>query len=281
VNYYPAISGYEYIQFLGSGNFYCIYEACHLLTGTRVCLKVTTDSGDFTENVRATWRHEAQILAALDHPNIVWLVEVREASEAGVFFNATEYVKGDCHAGMIHRRGPVPFAEVIRIASRVAAALDHAHSRNVIHANLYPGHILLGEAGEVVLKGFGAHYPIRIEGGIVLGRVQYLAPEQLTDVAKPVPQTDIYSLAEVVFYLLTGTRRFHDKDGRELLQSKQLHKVTGVRGPRQTLPGSTALVLERALAFRPEDRYESASQFVTALELASHQKSPKWWNVWR
>ncbi|MBL8814570.1 MAG: hypothetical protein JNL58_00975 [Planctomyces sp.] len=150
-----------------------------------------------------------------------------------------------------------------------------------MHTNLYPSHILLDEAGEVVLKGFGAHYPIRIEGGLVLGPVQYLAPEQLPDVAKPVSQTDIYSLAEVVFLLLTGTRRFHDQDVRELLQSKQLREVTGVTGPRQTLPGSVALVLKRALAFRPEDRYESASQFVNELELASHQKSPKWWNLWR
>lgn len=278
---YPAISGYEYIQLLGWCNSYSVYEARHLLTGTRVCLKVTTHSGHFTEHVRTKWRNEAQTLAALDHPNIVRSVEVREASESGVFLSATEYVRGTSLTETIHRRGPVPFAEVIRIASRVAAALDHAHSRNVIHANLYPSHILLDEAGVVALKGFGAHFPIRKEGGIILGVLQYMAPEQLTDVANPVPQTDIYSLAEVVFRILTGNERFHDNDRGKLLRYKQLRNVTGVSGNRQTLPGGVASVLKRALALRPEDRYESASEFVNALELASHQKSPKWWQIWR
>ncbi len=122
------------------------------------------------------------------------VVEVREASEAGVFFSATEYFRGASLAETIHRRDPVPFAEVIRIASRVAAALDHAHSRNVMHANLYPGHILLDEAGEVALKGIGARFPISEEGGIILGVLQYLAPEQLTDVAKPVPSDGTFTL---------------------------------------------------------------------------------------
>jgi serine/threonine-protein kinase len=280
VNEHPPIPGYELVELLGR-NGHLIYRARQSATGQLVRLNVVHSRGEFGEMVADGLRQQAQVLATLNHPNIVRLVEVGEAQGYG-FFSTLEYVEGGNLAEMVHRPKLPHESEVVRIANLVAAALDYAHGRNIVHGNVHPKHILLYRTGHVFLIGFGEIAPRRPKR-MLIGNPHFLAPEQL-DGLDTIPQTDVYGLAEVVFLLLTGSFPFQGAGGMEqLLKRKRSVKAPSIRGCRPELPRRVDLTLQQAMALRPEDRYRSAGQFVEELDQALRvfQGGPKkWWQFW-
>jgi serine/threonine protein kinase len=282
VDEHPPIPGYELVELLGR-NGHLIYKARQSATGQLVRLNVVHSCGEFGQMVADGLRQQAQVLAALNHPNIVRLIEVGEAQCYG-FFSALEYVEGASLAEMIRRPELPHQSEVVRIARFVAAALDYAHGRNIVHGNVHPKHVLQDRTGHVFLIGFGEIGP-RCPEGMILGNPHLMAPEQFAGPDKTVPQTDVYGLAEVVFLLLTGSFPFREAGGIEqLLIWKRSVKAPSIRGRRPELSRRIDLTLQQAMAFRPEDRYRSAGQFVEELDQAMQVcqgKHKKWWQFWR
>jgi serine/threonine protein kinase len=282
VSEYPPIPGYDLLKLLGR-NGHLIYLARQSSSGCLVRLNVVNSSGEFGQMVADELRQQAQVLATLDHPNIVRLVEFGDARGFG-FFSAVEYIEGASPAEKVFRLELPDHTELVRIVRLVAAALDYAHGRDVIHGSVHPKNILLDRTGHVSLIGFAEVGPRR-PGGMCFGNPHFLAPEQLTDFDKAVPQTDVYALAEVVFLLLSGSFPFHGAVGiADLFDRKLSGAVPSIRGCRPELPRRVELNLERAMAVRPEDRFRSAGEFVEELDGAlqlSHEEDKKWWQFWR
>jgi len=241
--------------------------------------------GDFGRRVAERLRHRATLLASLQHPNIVGLVEIGDASGHG-FYCAVEQIEGESLGEMIRSRGPLPHAEVVQILRRVAAALDFAHARGVVHGNLHPKHILQDQTGHIFLIGFGDVAPESSEVKW-LGNPHFLAPEQFADFGHIVPETDIYQLSELAFLLLTGSFPFGGTGGSgigQLLKVKRTGPVPSIRPYRPDLPRSVDSVLKRAMGLQPKARFASANLFVEELTdaLARHEKKRgQWWQFWR
>jgi serine/threonine protein kinase len=283
VDEHPPIPGYELVELLGR-NGHLVYKARQLTSGQFVWLNVVPSGGEFGRIVAEQFRHKARVLAILDHPNIVRLVEMGEAEDFG-FFSALQYVEGASLAEIGRRMKLPDYREVVRIAGLVANALDYAHGRNIVHGNVHPKHILLDCTRHVFLIDFGEVDPTLPEGAI-FGNPHFLAPEQLEgESGKAVPQTDVYGLAEVVFRLLTGVYPFQKAVGIEqLMKLKRSVQAPSVGDFRPEMPRRVDLTLQKAMALRPEDRHGSAGQFVEELDQALQagpERPKKWWQFWR
>jgi eukaryotic-like serine/threonine-protein kinase len=282
VSEHPPIPGYERLELLGR-NGHLIYRARQSATGQLVRLNVVHSGGEFGQEVADGLRHQAQVLAALDHPNIQRLIEVGEAQGHG-FFSALEYVEGASLAETFRHQTLTDHDELVRVVREVAAALDHAHGRNVVHGNVHPEHILLDRTGHVSVVGFGEVWP-RYPEVMVLGNPHFLAPEQIGGLDKTVPQTDVYALAEVVFWLLSGSFPFQGAEGTlQLLERKCSGPAPSLRGRGRELPCGADVTLQKAMALRPEERFRSAGKFVEELDRTlrvGDGEGKKWWQFWR
>lgn len=269
------IGDYEILAKVAEGRMGIVYKARQRRLNRIVALKRIL-GGDLAG--ADGLRQQAQVLGALDHPNIVRLIEVGEAQGHG-FFSALEYVDGASLAEM-SQPNLLDHDELVRIVRDVAAALDYAHGRNVVHGSVHPKHILLDQTGHVSVVGFGEVWPSYPEG-MIFGNPHFLAPEQFAGFDKTVPQTDVYALAEVVFLLLSGSFPFRGAEGSEhLLRRKSSGPLPSVRACRPELPRGVDLTLQKAMALRPEERFPSAGKFVEELDRIL-RVGKKWWQLWR
>lgn len=278
---HPPIPGYELIKLLGRDG-HLIYSARRSATGQLVWLNVVQNIGELGQLVADRLRQQAQVLATLNHPNIVRVVEIGQAQGIG-FFSALEFAEGSSLDILVRGLQLPQECEVVRIAKLVAAALDYSHGRNIVHGYVHPKHIMLDQTGQVFLFGFGEIGP-ECREWMVLGDPHFQAPEQIDGLGKTVPQTDVYGLAEVVFLLLTGFFPFGGEGIPELFRRKRSRQSPSIRKHRPELPRKVDLTLQRAMALRPEDRYRSPGKFVEELELAlrvCQEGRKKWWQFWR
>lgn len=276
---------YQVLREIASGGMGTVYEASQLGVdgfAKRVALKVLlpalSDSPEFARMLVG----EARLVANLIHPNIVQIYQLGQAD-----FGA--YISMELIEGMslrvfldLHEGRPVPPEIATFIVSRVARALEYAHERKdehgrplgLVHRDVSPNNILINTEGEVKLTDFGlakaAHYLEAREGDQVVGRVEYMAPEQacgqVTD-----GRSDIFSLGVVYYELLTGRNPFRE-EGDSL--SDTLTRLLGGRipAPLVSLPTEVMPILERALANSREERYESAGKLGYDLEYSMYHK---------
>jgi serine/threonine protein kinase len=188
---------------------------------------------------------------------------------------ALALVRGSDLSHRIRAVGPAPVADVIRIIGDVAAALHYAHGRGVVHGNLHPNHVLIDEGRAAKVIGFG-EFPLPADA--MFGNPRHLAPEQLAGAALT-PATDVYSLAETAFWLLTGRHPYYADGALEMLAMKDSEPAPSARTIRPELSPRLDAVLRRGMALKPTDRFNSIVEFADALARGSHGKT--WWNFWR
>jgi serine/threonine protein kinase len=264
---------YEIVRELAQGVYTTVFEARHThLRERRITLKVLRHGG----HVPHFW-HAAQLNASLEHSHIPALCEVGEAAEQ--MYTARIFVDGDDLQNGI-RNCIRSVKEIATIIAQVAAALDYAHGRGVVHGYVHPRHVLLGDNGASWLIGFGEYPPA---DAAALGNPLHLAPEQLERVGALTPATDVFALSETALWLLSGRHPFEGIRAAELLVAK---RSGALRRPiKDLLPGISPAVehvLRRGLAGDPEARYAKAGEFATALASAAHvgMHARRWW-FWR
>jgi serine/threonine protein kinase len=206
-------AGYEILRELAQGVYTNVYEARHThpkLSDRPVVLKVLRHGRDAAHYMRA-----AKIGAFLNNPRIPTLNGVGE--DAGRLFTVRMFVEGkDLQNGIGGaKRG---LAEVARIISDVAAALDYTHGQGIVHGFVHPRHVLLGNDGAVWLIGFGEYPP---SDPVALGNPLHLAPEQFEAEGTLTPASDVYALAETALWLLCGQHPFAGFQPGELLAAKR------------------------------------------------------------
>src|SRR5882724_11081778 len=215
---------YEILTPLGAGGMGEVYKARDTRLDRVVAIKVLPEHLSQKPQLRERFEREARAVSSLNHSNICTLHDVGQQGD--VDYLVMEYMEGDTLAQRL-KKGPLPLDQALRYAIEIAGALDHAHRHGVVHRDLKPGNIMLTKAGAKVLDfglakiGAGLN-PVPLttmtltEEGVILGTLQYMAPEQLEGIEADA-RTDIFAFGALLFEMLTGRAAFEGKTRASLL----------------------------------------------------------------
>ena len=241
--------------------------------GRRVAVKILHERYASDEQFVERFRREATHAAGLSHPNIVSIYDRGEAD--GSYFIVMEYVEGRTLKELIVTRGPCPVPVAISYTRQVLAALRYAHRNGIIHRDIKPHNVIVDHEGRVKVADFGiarAGASQMTEAGSIIGTAQYLSPEQAR--GAPVDESsDLYSTGVVLYELLTGDRAVHGRDAGRDRDEAPLAGPPRAVGERPEIPRDLDLVVLRALAKEPADRYRSAAEMDRDLELVARGES--------
>ena len=225
------------------------------------------------------FRREAAVMARLRHPSIVSLYRFYEGDPASLVM---EYVRGQTLAALVKADGWLPTARVAAIIDSIAAGLDSAHAENIIHRDVKPANILLPRRGPARLTDFGvAHIdddaPLTVMGDM-LGTIEYASPEQVRGQETPDARSDVYSLAAVTYFALTGTPPFRAADESTQAQLSVMHRQVFADPPplrfhREDISPAVEAVVLRGLAKTPDERFQTAGHFAAALHAAAEAEA--------
>lgn len=262
---------YRLEALLGQGGMARIYRGYDVRLKRHVAIKVIDAFLRSETEYRARFEREAQAIAQLEHPHIVRLYRYGEV--AGLFYMAMQYVEGSDLRNRLNtyrRQGNwVPLEEVSRITSEICAALDHAHSKGIIHRDVKPSNILLDEAGHVFLGDFGlALLGDSRTQGQVFGSPLYIAPEQAISSASAGPKSDLYGVGVMLYEMLTGRLPFEGKDALQVAMQHMSEQPPSLRAVRPDLNPALEAVVTQALAKEPEKRFASGAALAQALASA-------------
>ncbi|GAA2612851.1 serine/threonine-protein kinase [Streptomyces tubercidicus] len=267
---------------IGRGGMAVVYRAEDLRLGRTVAVKLLAPELARNDTFRQRFAHESRVAAAIDHPHIVPVFEAGETE--GVLYIAMRYVQGRDLRALLDRDGPLPLETACRIALQVASALDAAHAHDLVHRDVKPGNILIAEGTDsdrpehAYLTDFGlTKKSLSLTGftsvGQFVGTLDYVAPEQIS--GRPVDgRCDVYSLACVLFEMLTGAPPFRRDDDMALLWAHQYDPPPAMTELRPDLPETVDAVFAQSLAKAPENRYETCRGFVAALRAAGRATVP-------
>ena len=266
-----TLGKYEIRHEIGRGAMGVVYEGYDPMIKRIVALKtIRADqlAGADGPNVVARFRREAQAAGRLNHPNIVSIYEFGE--DAGTWFIAMEKIEGRELKQCFETNERFTTADIVRIMSQVLDALDYSHRQGVIHRDIKPANIFLLPGGVVKVGDFGiAHIETSnlTQVGAVMGTPSYMSPEQIMGL--PVDgRSDLFSAGVILYQFLTGERPFA---GSATTTMQKVLKEDPL--PPSSLnvqaPSGMDAVVRKALAKRPEDRFQTASEFADALRAAA------------
>lgn len=270
-----VIAGYRLEERIGRGGMAVVFRAVDERLGRLVALKILSPGLTADNAFHIRFINESRAAAAVEHPHIIPVYEAGET--AGMLFIAMRYVRGGDARSLLRRLGPLPADRAWGIISQMAAALDAAHRRGLVHRDVKPGNMLLdtssGLSGtdltdHVYLTDFGISKQAQSAGltitGQILGTLDYAAPEQIEG-REVDGRTDLYSLACSVFELLGGTPPFRRSQGPALIYAHLSAPPPPVTASRPDLPPATDRVIAKAMAKAAAERYASCTEFAADL----------------
>jgi len=263
-----TIGKYELIEEIDRGGFSIVYKACDARLG-EVALKVLKADYASEPEVVARFLEEARKTFGLRHRNIVRIYAVDE--DQGIPYIAMEYLPG---GALTDRLGgdPLPLDAALTILGQIAAALDYAHKRKLVHRDVKPSNILFDDEGQAVLVDFGLVKSLSASrmttAETILGTPHYMAPEQAGAKDTVDARADVYSLGVVAYEMLTGKQPFDADTPMAVLMAHFNESPPDPCAYNATLDASVRDAMLKALAKSPDDRFDSAGAFVAALRQA-------------
>ena len=265
-----ALAGrYAFERELGRGGMATVYLARDLTRDRYVAVKVLLPELAVTLGMERFLR-EIDVGTALQHPRIVGVLD--SGSADGVLYYVMPFVEGMSLRDRLNKEKQLPVDETIELAHQVADALAYAHSKGVIHRDIKPENILLDAKGGAMVADFGIARAVSVAGGetltrtgMAVGTPTYMSPEQAMGSKDVTPESDIYSLACVVYELLAGQPPFTGPTAMALLARHSLDNVPSLKIVRGTVPDSVEDAIVRAMAKVPADRFRSATDFTDAM----------------
>ncbi|UCH85690.1 MAG: serine/threonine protein kinase, partial [Candidatus Latescibacterota bacterium] len=261
-----TISHYKIISELGAGGMGVVYKAEDLQLKRIVALKFLPREAVADPDAKARLLHEAQAAAALDHQNICTVYEIGEAD--GHTFISMAFVEGVSVKDKIST-GPLPLDAIIDIARQTAAGLAEAHKKGIVHRDIKPANLMVSGAGQVKIMDFGL---ARAEGqtkltksGASVGTVTYMSPEQ----ARGEPfdhRSDIWSFGVLLYEMTTGLLPFRGDHEHAVLYSVLNEDPEPPTALRTGVPMELERVISKAMAKKPEDRYQHVDDMLVDLK---------------
>ena len=265
---------YRLTRFLGKGGFAAVYLAEHIHLQTEAAIKVLT--AQFSDEEVEQFRQEAYVLARFNHPNIIRMLDFGLDEAEHLPFLVMQYA---AH-GTLRQRHPagscVPLSLVRFYVKSIAAALQYAHDRYIVHRDVKPENMLIDDQEEILLSDFGLALLSQNtlnslqQTQDMSGTAYYMAPEQFQ--GKPRPASDQYALAVVVYEWLCGVRPFQG-NFVEVCAQHITAEPPSLRKKLPTLSPAVEQVVMKALAKDPKQRFDNIQAFATAFEEAAEGKT--------
>jgi len=252
-----TFAGYEIESVVGVGGIGILYRARQLRLDRPVALKLVEPEKASDPVIRERLRREARAVAALDHPNVVPLYEAGELD--GMVFIATRWVEGTELGALIDREGPMEAMRAARTAAQIAAALEVAHEKDLVHRDVKPSNVILTPEDHVYLTDFALVKRAGTAAGLtavdqMLGTVDYVAPEQIEG-GQSDARGDMYSLGCVLYEMLAGEAPFAgERGGMAKMWAHVNADPRPLRERRSDVPEALEEAARLAMAKEPEKR---------------------------
>jgi serine/threonine-protein kinase len=281
------VGKYVVVDCIGRGGNGVVFKARHLLMSQRYVALKTLDARSLhrSDEALARFRREIDIVARLEHPNVVRAYDVLPTRTH--LYLVLEYIAGRDLGTLLRERGPLPIPEAVDYTVQAARGLAYAHRCGVIHRDLKPANLLLTPEGTVKLSDLGlARCYLQPDEqltskGLCIGTPDFMAPEQAEDSNKADQRSDLYSLGATLFHLLTsqlpvrGSSYLHKLQQLLMLPPRPLAEV------RADVPPGLAAVVDRLRSRDPAGRPASADEAIALLEPYAHkpsQPAPATWD---
>jgi serine/threonine protein kinase len=260
---------YQIVAPLGEGGMAAVYKAYQPSMERSVAVKVLPRHMSASEEFVNRFRREAKLLAQLQHPHILPVFDYGEAD--GYPYIVMPFVNSGTLANLLQNR-QLSLPEVRRVMTQLGDALGYAHARGMIHRDIKPSNVLIDERGNCLLTDFGlarmAESSTKItSSGAVMGTPAYMSPEQGAG-SNIDHRSDIYSLGIILYEMVTGRVPYTAETPVAVVFKHIQDPLPSARKLNPNLPESIELVLLKALAKNPDDRYQNAEDFVRAIQKA-------------
>jgi serine/threonine protein kinase len=265
-------------KLIGQGGMGAVFLAQQSRPKRQVAVKVLLPMSPLAPSQRAAFlerfRRETDVVASLEHPNIMPVHEYGERD--GLAYLVMPYISGGTLRDELEREERLPLEKVVLYLEQMAAALEIAHEYGVIHRDIKPANILVRREGRLLLTDFGLVKVVsegqgassRLTGvGVPLGTPDYMAPEQVMG-GEIDTRADLYSLGIIVYQMVTGTVPFKANMPMQVAMQHMQAQPPSPRALRRELPLASEQVILRALAKRPDDRYNNVQEFASAFRLS-------------
>lgn len=268
---------YEILEIIGTGGMATVYKARCKLLNRMVAVKVLKESLKDDPDIVKKFNTESQAAASLSHHNIVSIYDVGD--DDGINYIVMEYVDGITLKEYINRKKKLDWHEACTFASQIASALEHAHSKNIIHRDIKPHNILMTKDLNLKVADFGIARAVSSEtvvvgAGNAIGSVHYISPEQArggyTDA-----RSDIYSLGVVLYEMLTGELPFNGENAVSVAIMHINNEPKNILEVNPNIPASVAHIVMKAISKEQHLRYQKAADMIVDLKAALSMASVK------
>ena len=250
---------YEILEVIGTGGMAVVYKAkCHRLN-RMVAVKILKDEFSKDEEFRRRFHGESQAVAMLSHPNIVSIYDV--SSYAAADYIVMELIDGITLKQYMEKKGILSWKETMHFAIQIAKALEHAHSKGIVHRDIKPHNVMVLKTGAIKVMDFGIAQTMAGNGTVTkeaLGSVHYISPEQAKG-GRVDNRSDIYSLGIVMYEMISGRVPY---DGDSPVNIALQHLNGGAEKPsafNPNTPHGLEQIIVKAMALKPQDRYATAT----------------------
>jgi eukaryotic-like serine/threonine-protein kinase len=265
------LGDYHLLRRLGEGGMGSVFLGYQERENRQVALKILASENAKHQPTLDRFHREGKTVALLNHPNIVRYLAFGQDKATGLYYLVFEYIDGQSAQQLLERFNRLTVGDAVHIGLDVARALEHAHSRNVVHRDIKPGNILVTKSGLAKLADLGlakrtdetSHLTHARQG---FGTPYYMPYEQAMNAKRADARSDIYALGATLYHLLAGDLPFTGANSLEVMDKKQAGAFLPARVHNPTVPEELDRILAKMLARDPQDRYQTASELIVDLE---------------
>lgn len=270
------VGPYQLLEKLGQGGMATVYRAYHARLDRDVAIKALHPAFMEDPNFLARFEREAQVVARLEHPNIVPIYDFAE--HEGRPYLVMKFIEGETLKARLNHQG-VNDTEILEIVEAVGSSLAYAHEQGILHRDIKPSNVLLAADGRIYLADFGLARIAQagestLSGDMMLGTPQYISPEQAMGVSELDNGTDIYSFGVMLYELIVGQVPFSADTPFSIIHDHIYTPLPLPHNIRQDIPESLERVLLKTLAKERGDRFESVDALLDAFRAAIQKVEP-------
>ena len=259
------IEGYQILEMIGHGGMGAVYKARQLSMDRVVAIKILSEKYKDRPEYTERFLQEARTVAKLNHENIIAGIDFGKVGDLSYF--VMEYVDGPTVLDLLREEKRVDPERALDIVLQVARALDHAHKRGLVHQDIKPDNVMLGEGGIVKLCDLGLAKNLDEDsGGRAIGTANYMAPEQIMGTADVDIRADIYSLGVTLYRMLYGKLPYKGQSPAVVMSKHLNEPLEFPPEPSETPVPQLLTIMQKMMSKRREDRYQTPRELLDVLE---------------